>query len=96
MDNKFNVNIDPAMAGGKYSNLVIITHSASEFVLDFAQNMPGMGTAQVASRIVMTPDHAKRLLAALNENVAKYENQFGEIRLANATFVVPGGPAAKA
>lgn len=96
MDNKININIDPAMAGGKYSNLVIITHSPSEFILDFAQNMPGMGTAQVTSRIVMSPDHAKRLLAALNENIAKYENQFGEIRLANATFVVPGGPAAKA
>ena len=96
MDNKININIDPAMAGGKYSNLAIITHSASEFILDFAQNMPGMESAQVASRIVMTPDHAKRLLAALNENIAKYENQFGEIRLSNATFVVPGGPTAKA
>ncbi len=69
------------MAGGVYSNLAVITHSSSEFVLDFAQMMPGAPKPKVASRIVMTPDHAKRLLAALSENVSKYESENGEIKM---------------
>lgn len=93
MDNKIELNIDPALAGGKYSNLAVITHSPTEFILDFAQNMPGMNGAQVVSRIILTPDHAKRVLKALSDNVQKYENQFGEIKMANGTYTLTGGTA---
>ena len=78
---QISMEISPEMAGGVYSNLAIINHSASEFVLDFAQMMPGAPKPRVASRIVLTPDHAKRLLAALSENVSKYESEYGEIKM---------------
>ncbi len=93
MDKKINVNVDPEIAGGKYSNLVIISHSGSEFILDFVQNMPGMEMAQVISRIILTPDHAKRLLRALAENISNFESQYGEIAVTKGTYVVPGGDA---
>jgi len=64
----------------QYANLAVITHTGSEFVLDFAAMMPGLPKPHVVSRIVMTPDHAKRLLAALADNVGMYEEQFGEIK----------------
>ena len=64
-----------------YSNLAIISHSRSEFVLDFASTLPGMPKAQVGDRIVMTPEHAKRLMNALFDNISKYEAQFGVIDL---------------
>lgn len=79
--NKLDIEISPEAAMGHYSNLAIITHSSSEFIVDFVQHMPGIPKAQVNSRIIMTPENAKRLLAALTDNVQKYENQFGEIEL---------------
>lgn len=78
---QLEIAISPEVAGGVYSNLVIISHSTSEFVLDFVQNLPGAPKANVKSRIVLTPEHAKRLLNALNDNVLKYERQFGAIKL---------------
>ena len=88
MENKkIDIEIKPEVAQGHYANLAIITHSSSEFILDFAQNMPGLPKMQVNSRIIMTPEHAKRLLGALTENVRKYESQFGPI-------VLPGSPKA--
>ena len=78
---QLSVEINPQQTKIAYSNLAIISHSKSEFVIDFASNMPGMPKALVESRIVMTPDHAKRLLNALNDNIMKYENQFGPIDL---------------
>ena len=66
-----------------YSNLAIISHSRSEFVLDFAATLPGMPKAQVGDRIIMTPEHAKRLMNALFDNMSKYEAQFGVIDLNN-------------
>ncbi|MBR4774574.1 MAG: DUF3467 domain-containing protein [Bacteroidales bacterium] len=78
---QINIEISPEMAGGIYSNLAVITHSQSEFVLDFVQMMPGVPKPKVASRIVMTPEHAKRLLMALHENVSKYESENGEIKI---------------
>ena len=74
----------PEVARGAYSNLAIISHSKNEFTLDFAAVLPGMQGPEVVSRIVMTPEHAKRLLAALQDNVGKYENQFGTISLEGA------------
>jgi len=66
-------------ASGTYSNLVMITHSASEFILDFISVMPGVPKAKVVKWMVLTPDHAKRLANALNENVSRYEEEHGKI-----------------
>ncbi len=83
MENQKQINIEiaPEMAGGTYSNLAVITHSQSEFIVDFVQMMPGIPKPKVASRIVMTPEHAKRLLMALHDNIAKFESENGEIKL---------------
>ncbi|MEN9415929.1 MAG: hypothetical protein RLZ62_2233 [Bacteroidota bacterium] len=74
-----NIEISDETAEGIYSNLAIISHSNAEFVIDFIRMMPNVPKAKVKSRIVITPEHAKRLLAALRENVQKYEMQFGKI-----------------
>ena len=68
------------MAQGVYSNLVAINHSPTEFVLDFIQMMPGVPKAKVQSRVILTPEHAKRLLQALGENVSRYEQNFGDVQ----------------
>ena len=77
---KLNIDLPEDLASGIYSNLAVITHSPVEFVVDFAQVMPGMGQAQVRSRIILAPHHAKRLLHALNENVQRFEKQQGPIQ----------------
>lgn len=74
-----SLEIKPEIAKGSYSNLAIITHSHSEFILDFATILPGLAKPEIDNRIVMTPEHAKRLLNALADNVSKYESQFGAI-----------------
>lgn len=79
---ELGIELKPEVAQGTYSNLAVITHSHSEFVLDFASMLPGFGKAVVSNRIIMTPEHAKRLLNALMDNVTKYESQFGLIDLA--------------
>lgn len=80
-EQKININLTPEMSNGKYVNLAIIAHSPSEFVVDFVCMMPGQKEANVQSRVVMTPENAKKLLFALQENVSKYEKQFGTIKL---------------
>ena len=82
-EKKVNINMDPAVAGGIYSNLAIISNSHSEFIIDFAAVLPGLPGPKVESRILMTPEHAKRLLNALAENIGKYENQYGKIEIVN-------------
>lgn len=72
-------NIDPDTASGKYANLAIITHSSAEFIMDFATMLPGLQKANVATRVIMAPEHTKRLLMALQDNILKYEQQFGKI-----------------
>ena len=81
-NNKKQLNIDlpEAVADGIYSNLAIIGHSPTEFVLDFAQIMPAMQKAKVRSRVIMTPQNAKRLFRALADNLNKYEQNFGPIK----------------
>ena len=76
-----NLELKPEIARGNYSNLAIISHSHSEFVIDFATMLPGMPKPEIASRILMTPEHVKRLLNALADNISKYESQFGPIDL---------------
>lgn len=80
-EQKLNINISPEVAEGTYSNLAIIAHSSSEFILDFIRMMPNVKQANVKSRIILTPEHAKKLLFALQDNVSKYEKQFGQIKL---------------
>ncbi len=79
-EQELNIEINDDIAEGTYSNLVIISHSPSEFVLDFVRVMPNMNQARVKSRIVMTPDHAKRLIEALVDNIKKYEQAHGQIK----------------
>lgn len=76
---QLEIEIPEEEASGTYSNLVMITHSASEFILDFISVMPGVPKAKVAKRMVLTPDHAKRLANALAENVKRFENEHGQI-----------------
>ena len=80
------VDLGQAEAEGIYSNLVFIAHSASEVILDFARALPGLPKAKVYARVIVTPQHAKSLLMALDQNLKNYENQFGPIKL-------PGGEA---
>ncbi len=75
---------------GRYSNFVVITHTATEFVLDFAVVMPGMPKPQVVDRVILTPEHAKRLLGALGQNLQRYESKFGEITSPGAGGAAPG------
>jgi len=78
------VEIDPKEAEGIYSNLVLLSHSPSEFILDFARVLPGTGKAKVFSRIIMTPQNAVSLLQALQTNISRFEEQFGKIRRPDA------------
>ncbi len=99
--NQINIELKENVAQGTYSNLAIITHSTSEFILDFVRVMPGIPKAEVKSRIILTPEHAKRLLLALKDNIAKYESINGQIKNVEAKGgpVVPmnfGGPTAQA
>lgn len=73
---EINIELDAETAQGTYSNLVIVNHSATEFVVDFVNIMPGIERAKVCSRIILAPEHAKRMLHALQDNIRKYEEQF--------------------
>jgi hypothetical protein len=77
--NELKIELTPEVAGGHYSNLAVIAHSANEFFLDFITVAPNMPQAKVVSRIIMSPENAKNLLFALRDNLAKYEQTFGEI-----------------
>ena len=99
--NKEGLNIELAeeIAQGVYSNLAIINHSPSEFVVDFIQMMPGLPKAKVKSRIILTPQHAKRLMKALNDNILKFESQHGDIKDVDPNAGIPlnfGGPTPEA
>jgi ribonuclease BN (tRNA processing enzyme) len=78
--NQLNIELSDEIAEGIYSNLAIISHSHSEFILDFIRLLPNVPKAKDKSRIILTPHHAKKLLKALSDNIEKFENQFGEIQ----------------
>ena len=78
------IELTPEKAQGEYANFAIITHSSSEFIVDFARMLPGLPKAQVRSRVILAPEHAKRLLGALQENIMRYERQFGKIQMPEA------------
>lgn len=97
-DNQLNIELSEDVAEGIYSNLAIITHSNTEFVLDFIRVMPGVPKARVKSRIILTPEHAKRLVEAMQDNLDKYEALNGKIKTQEPP-VLPmgfGGPTAQA
>ena len=99
--NQINIELSEEVSQGVYSNLAVITHSSSEFVLDFVRIMPGVPKAKVKSRVILTPEHAKRLLHALQDNIKKYESIHGNIRNTDKQSgpVMPmtfGGPTAEA
>ena len=90
-----NIELTEEIAEGTYSNLAVINHSPSEFVVDFIQMMPGIPKARVKSRIILTPQHAKRLMKALNDNIIKFESQHGSIKDIDPSSNIPmnfGGP----
>jgi len=82
-ENQLNIELSEEVAEGIYSNLAIITHSSSEFVIDFIRVMPGVPKAKVKSRIILTPEHARRLLSALEDNMEKFETINGRIKIQN-------------
>ena len=79
--NQINIELKEDIAQGIYSNLAIISHSSSEFILDFIRIMPGIPKAEVKSRVILTPEHAKRLLLALGENMSKFEAGHGIVKI---------------
>ncbi len=95
---ELNIELSEEVAEGIYSNLALITHSDSDFIIDFIRMMPGVEKAKVKSRVIMTPQHAKRLMAALQDNVQKFEANFGEIKDPGGKMGLPLnlGPNAKA
>lgn len=95
--NQINIEISDEVGEGIYSNLAIITHSPSEFIIDFVKMMPGVPKAKVKSRIILTPQHAKRLFKALRENISKFESIHGEIRDTEVDLPINfGTPSAQA
>lgn len=90
-DGSIDVELSEEIAEGTYANLAMIAHSNSEFIVDFIRLMPGVPKAKVKARIILTPEHAKRLLQALKENIRKYEENFGSINQPDDTFRFPGG-----
>ena len=97
---QLNIELSEEVAQGIYSNLAIITHSPSEFVVDFVRVMPGIPKASVKSRIILTPEHAKRLMMALQENILKFESLHGPIHIhggqGNVVPMAFSGPAGQA
>ena len=95
--NPFNIELDEKIAEGTYSNLAIINHSDTEFVVDFVNIMPGVPKARVKSRIILTPQHAKRLLSALEDNISRFEASNGEIpESGNPNIPMNFGPTGQA
>ena len=80
---QLQLELPQEVAQGEYANFAIISHSSSDFILDFARVLPGISKATVKSRLILAPEHAKRLLAALQENIMRYEREYGPIKIPN-------------
>ncbi len=97
---QINIELSEEVAEGTYSNLAIITHSHAEFIIDFVKLMPGAPKAKVKSRIILTPEHAKRLYKALQDNIRKFETMHGPIKETKSEGGIPpfsfGAPTAEA
>ncbi len=97
--NKIKIEIDEVTAEGVYTNLAIVNHSHTEFVLDFINVMPGSPKSKVKSRLILTPQHAKKLMRTLQDNIAHFERINGEIADFEKQQVIPlnfGGPEGQA
>jgi ribonuclease BN (tRNA processing enzyme) len=96
--NQLNIEISEEMAEGQYANLAIITHSHAEFVIDFVNVMPGTPKSKVKSRLIMTPQHSKRFMKALKENIERFEESHGVIQDLEQVEIPMnfGGPSAQA
>lgn len=98
--NKLNIELSDEVAEGQYSNMAVITHSHAEFIIDFVKMMPGVPKGKVKSRIILTPEHAKRLYKALADNLRKFESMHGPIKDSGlkdpGTQFTMGGPAGEA
>ena len=88
-EGQLQIELPEDIGEGTYSNLAIISHSSSEFVIDFVRIVPGIPKAKVKSRIILTPEHAKRLLFALNENINRFENVFGSVNVNQSEGFLP-------
>ena len=90
---QLQIELPQDVAQGEYANFAIITHSSSDFIVDFARVLPGVPKALVKSRVILAPEHAKRLLGALQENIMRYEHEFGPIKIPNkeARTIAPFG-----
>ncbi|KER09663.1 MAG: hypothetical protein HY22_09940 [[Candidatus Thermochlorobacteriaceae] bacterium GBChlB] len=88
---QINIELDDKTAEGIYSNFVLINHSPAEFVIDFTKILPGVQKARISARIIMTPQHAKSLLIALQDNIEKYETSFGTIKIVGEPIQEPMG-----
>ena len=86
---KIKIELDENIGQGEYVNLAIVTHSPAEFVMDYIRVLPGMTKSKVKSRIIMAPMHVKTLMMALQDNITKYENKFGEIKVAKGAGPTP-------
>ncbi|MDR3350097.1 MAG: DUF3467 domain-containing protein [Prevotellaceae bacterium] len=86
---EINIELREEIAEGTYANFAVISHSQSEFILDFVCILPGMPKAQVKSRVLLTPEHAKRLLGALQDNILKYESSHGKIKINEGGMTIP-------
>jgi hypothetical protein len=89
---QINIELGEKEAEGIYSNLAIISHSPAEFIFDFTRILPGVPKSRILARIIMTPQHAKMFMKAMNENMAKYERQFGEVNIEGPNNMFPGLP----
>ena len=87
-----DIELEDSIAQGNYSNLAIISHSTSEFIIDFAAVLPGVPKAKVKSRIILTPEHAKRLLRSLQDNIVRYESSVGKIEIPSVSPTPDAGP----
>ena len=87
--NQIKIELDDNIGQGEYANFAVVTHSPAEFVMDYIRVLPGMTKSKVKSRIIMAPMHAKTLMMALQDNIKKYENKFGEIKLAKDGNINP-------
>lgn len=97
--NQINIELPEEVAEGLYTNLSIITHSTSEFIVDFIQLMPGVPKGKVKSRVIMTPENAKKLMLALRDNIGKFETVHGKIKNVESGHSIPlnfGGPTTEA
>lgn len=86
---ELDLELNEEVAQGRYANLAIISHSTSEFVIDFAALMPGVPKAKIHSRVILTPEHAKRLLMSLQDNITRYESNVGRIEMAPQAWADP-------